>query len=366
MKYLPIQEFEDVTNALNFDTADSHIIGGCDLYTTKTAGADKNLYKVIEDGLEAQHQTQVAISKTLPETHAGPPNQRIDLSRSSPFGPLSQHTARRTFAYLIATLNASHPDYDFSHLLRPSDFRREKSLRHVMNTLDTTLYSLRPRPTSNASLGIPTYWTSIAASAPAVVASNGESWNPRKWRLIDKEMSLKDCSIYAYVPDEDPYDGDEGAIWSFNYFFFNKARKRVCYLYLKSLSIISHSAALKTPIKEKRIADIGWGGSEPGSSKRAKYWLGDREDISGAWHEDDDDEEYDEDHVASTWHKERMYAPGEMPRHGRHSGLAARSRATETLSPSLSASSGASRKSRSRSKSRVRDMNEDIAESIDV
>ncbi|KAI4229257.1 MAG: hypothetical protein L6R36_001005 [Xanthoria steineri] len=365
-QFLPIQEFEDVTNALNFDTADSHIIGGCDLYTTKTAGADKNLYKVIEDGLEAQHQTQVAISKTLPETHAGPPNQRIDLSRSSPFGPLSQHTARRTFAYLIATLNASHPDYDFSHLLRPSDFRREKSLRHVMNTLDTTLYSLRPRPTSNASLGIPTYWTSIAASAPAVVASNGESWNPRKWRLIDKEMSLKDCSIYAYVPDEDPYDGDEGAIWSFNYFFFNKARKRVCYLYLKSLSIISHSAALKTPIKEKRIADIGWGGSEPGSSKRAKYWLGDREDISGAWHEDDDDEEYDEEHVASTGHKERMYAPGEMPKHGRHSSLAARSRATETLSPSLSASSGASRKSRSRSKSRVRDMNEDIAESIDV
>ncbi|KAL9630340.1 MAG: hypothetical protein Q9204_004773 [Flavoplaca sp. TL-2023a] len=365
MEYLPIQEFEDVTNALNFDTADSHIIGGCDLYTTKTAGADKGLYKVIEDGLEAQHQTQVAISKTLPETHAGPPNQRIDLSRSSPFGPLSQHTARRTFAYLIATLNASHPDYDFSHLLRPSDFRREKSLRHVMNTLDTTLYSLRPRPTSNSSLGIPTYWTSIAASAPAVVASNGESWNPRKWRLIDKEMSLKDCSIYAYVPDEDPYDGDEGAIWSFNYFFFNKARKRVCYLYLKSLSIISHSAALKTPVKEKRIAEIGWGGSEPGSSKRAKYWLGDREDVSGAWH-DDDDEDYDDDYVACTWESEGLYAPKEIPKHQRQSSRLPRSRATETLSPTLSASSGPSWKSRSRSKSTVRDMNEDIAESIDV
>ncbi|KAL8889430.1 MAG: hypothetical protein Q9192_006023 [Flavoplaca navasiana] len=365
MEFLPIPEFEDVTNALNFDTADSHIIGGCDLYTTKTAGADKGLYKVIEDGLEAQHQTQVAISKTLPETHAGPPNQRIDLSRSSPFGPLSQHTARRTFAYLIATLNASHPDYDFSHLLRPSDFRREKSLRHVMNTLDTTLYSLRPRPTSNSSLGIPTYWTSIAASAPAVVASNGESWNPRKWRLIDKEMSLKDCSIYAYVPDEDPYDGDEGAIWSFNYFFFNKSRKRVCYLYLKSLSIISHSAALKTPVKEKRIAEIGWGGSEPGSSKRAKYWLGDREDVSGAWH-DDDDEDYDDDYLACTWESEGLYAPKEIPKHQRQSSRLARSRATETLSPSLSASSGPSLKSRSRSKSTVRDMNEDIAESIDV
>ncbi len=108
-QYLPVQDLEDVTNALNFDTADSHIIGGCDLYTTKTAGADKKLYKAIEDGLEAQHQTQVAISKTLPGNPAESPNQRIDLSRSSPFGPLSQHTARRTFAYLIATLNASLP-----------------------------------------------------------------------------------------------------------------------------------------------------------------------------------------------------------------------------------------------------------------
>ncbi|KAI4233911.1 MAG: hypothetical protein L6R40_006943 [Gallowayella cf. fulva] len=365
-KYLPLRDFEDVTNALNFDTADSHIIGGCDLYTTKAAGADKKLYKAIEQGLEDQHLSRIAISESLPEPRAGSFDQTIDLSRSSPFGPLSQHTARRTFAYLIATLNASHPDYDFSHLLRPSDFRREKSLRHVMNTLDTTLYSLRPRPTSNASLGIPTYWTTIAASAPAVIASNGESWNPRKWRLIDKEMSLKDCSIYAYVPEEDPYDGDEGAIWSFNYFFFNKVKKRVCYLYLKSLSIISHSDALKTPVKEKRRADIGWGGSEPGSSKRARYWLGDREDVSGVWHDDDDDDDDDDDYVVNAWDRVASYGRKDMFDEGDEPSRITRSRATETISPSLSASSGPSRRSRSRSKSTVRDMNDDIAESIDV
>ncbi|KAL2057305.1 hypothetical protein ABVK25_002358 [Lepraria finkii] len=54
MKYLPLRDFDDVTNALNFDTADCHVIGGCDLYTTKAAGADKKLYKNIENSLETQ------------------------------------------------------------------------------------------------------------------------------------------------------------------------------------------------------------------------------------------------------------------------------------------------------------------------
>ncbi|KAL8723961.1 MAG: hypothetical protein Q9181_007055 [Wetmoreana brouardii] len=365
MKYLPLRDFEDVTNALNFDTADSHIIGGCDLYTTKAAGADKKLYRAIEKGLEDQHKIAKEISESLAKSHAAPTGQSVDLSRSSPFGPLSQPSARRTFAYLIATLNASHPDYDFSHLLRPSDFRREKSVRHVMNTLDTTLYSLRPRPSSNASLHIPTYWTSIASSAPAIVSSNGDSWNPRKWRLIDKEMSLKDCSVYAYVPEEDPYDGDEGAIWSFNYFFFNKTKKRVCYIYLKSLSIISHSPALKTPTKIKRIADIGWAGSEPGSSKRAKYWLGDREDVSSGWHDDDDDDDYE--YGNTNWDEDDVvHAQEEALEERNKSKPAIGLKDIKIISPSLSASSGPSTRSRSRSKSRVRHMSEDIAESIDV
>lgn len=362
-QYLPLRDFEEVTNALNFDTADSHIIGGCDLYTTKAAGPDKKLYKAIDEGLEKQHEDNKKLSEALARSHAAPPGQSVDLSRSSPFGPLSQTSARRTFAYLIATLNASHPDYDFSYLLRPSDFRREKSVRHVMNTLDTTLYSLRPHPTSNASLAIPTYWTSIASSAPAIVSSNGDSWNPRKWRMIDKEMSLKDCSVYAYVPEEDPYDGDEGAIWSFNYFFFNKTKKRVCYIYLKSLSIISHSPTLKTPTKTKRIADIGWMGSEPGSSKRAKFWLGDRDDISSGWHDDDDDDEYDYEN--SNW-DEDTHVQEKVPLERGKPKSAAKSKNMEIISPSLSASSGPSRRSRSRSKSRVRRMSEDIAESIDV
>ena len=44
--------------------------------------------------------------------------QMVELSKSagaSPhFGPLSDKTTRQTFMYLITTMNAHFPDYDFS------------------------------------------------------------------------------------------------------------------------------------------------------------------------------------------------------------------------------------------------------------
>lgn len=63
------------------------------------------------------------------------------------------------------------------------------------------------------------------------------------WDTIDSEMDLTQCNIYSYSPDDvsdDPY-GEEGLIWSSIYFFFNKHRKRVCYLYLRGISALSHS-----------------------------------------------------------------------------------------------------------------------------
>jgi len=91
-------------------------------------------------------------------------------------------------------------------------------------------------------------------------------------------MSLKDCSIYSYAPEEDPYDGEDGAIWSLNYFFFNKARKRVCYIYLRGISILSHSPtdSMTTPEPGKRTVDDEYETPDFGARKRARYWLGDR------------------------------------------------------------------------------------------
>ncbi|EXJ53336.1 uncharacterized protein A1O5_13429 [Cladophialophora psammophila CBS 110553] len=286
MKFMPNRDLDTVTSALNFSTPDLHVVGGCDLYTTKAAGGDKKLYKNIENGLEAQYKSNLQFSKSLspPQAHVVAPS--LNLSRNSPFGNLGMISSRRTYAYLIATLNASHPHYDFSHVLRPTDFKREKSLRHVMNTVDTTMYNLHSRPFNTFS------------KDSSGLTSTQPQWGPAMWRLIDQQMSLRDCAVYRYAPEDfDPFeDDDEGSIWSMNYFFFNKARKRVCYLYLRGISVLAVPTidALQSPMRSKRFADEevdGWITPDLGAHKRARYWLGDRDDVEIAEHDDGAEED---------------------------------------------------------------------------
>ncbi|KAK5170396.1 RNA polymerase III-inhibiting protein maf1 [Saxophila tyrrhenica] len=326
MKYLPLRDFQPVTNALNFSKPDLHVIGGCDVYTTKAAGQDKKLYKTIENDLESQHESLVRLSASLsppPRPAAsddgrsdgsdrrhssvrarslGPPS--IDLSRNSPFGSLSKISARRTFAYMIATLNASHPDYDFSHTLRPSDFHKERSLQKIMLRFDSTMQNLRP---SRNSLAPGAYYhvppsSRLANAAPPFGSSFGSDvWSPRMWAVLDKEMSLRQCEKYSYSPARDPFDGEEGALWSIHYFFFNKQKKRVCYLYLRGLSVLSHSP-VNAPTalfgfsrgQRRKASSISVG---EGATKRAKYWFGGSSNARGydGEGEDDDDEMVEDD-----------------------------------------------------------------------
>ncbi|CAG8021098.1 unnamed protein product [Penicillium salamii] len=271
MEFLPLPEFEDVTSSLNFDTNDCHIVGGCDVYTTKAARSDRKLYNHIEQSLEAQYESVLRFSASLSPPNAHDAAETLNLSRSSPFGPLSDHSSRRTFAYLIATLNASNPDYDFSQVLRPTDFRRERNLKRTMNTIDSTLLNLRPRENLTLSPASP------ATLSGSYNAGSSSSWGPRVWKTIDEHMSLKECSIYSYSPEEDPSDADDGAIWSLHFFFFNPLRKRVCYIYLRAIPILSHTPddVVTTP-SGKRTYDDGYLTPDLSSSKRAKFWFGER------------------------------------------------------------------------------------------
>jgi hypothetical protein len=222
----------------------------------------------------------------------------MNLSRSSPFGPLSDISSRRTFAYLIATLNASHPDYDFSHVLRPSDFKRERNLRRVMAAVDTTMNSVRPSsflsPNITSSYrtysGSPSTNLLAAACGPAI---SSPAWGPQMWGMIDKEMKLRDCTCFAYQPSDDPFDGEEAAIWRMHYFFFNKSLKRVAYLYVRGVPVVVHSPALRPNSGRRGSSSLAKTSLSSGANKRAKYWLGDR--FADRVVQSDGDDDYEDD-----------------------------------------------------------------------
>lgn len=302
-----------MTSALNFDTPDCHVTGGCDLYTTKAAGGDKKLYKNIDKSLESQHEAMLKFGASL----SPPQRSSLNLSRSSPFGPLSEISSRKTFAYLIATLNASHPDYDFSHVLRPADFKRERLLRKVMTNLDTTLSSARPNAQPTTDFPVSVFLSNtkkskkaaaaaadMGSSPPAVSGTESPPWGPHMWALLDKEMALKDCAVFSYQPALNPFDEEAAAIWSLHYFFFNKERKRVAYLYVRGVPVVSHSSPpqLIRPLARQRSGAVSLTPTsssgdlrkrrfmmdEASANKRARYWLGDRAETVTASDEEDD------------------------------------------------------------------------------
>lgn len=164
-----------------------------------------------------------------------------------------------------------------------------------MHKIDNTIYNMRPRP-SQALLAAQT--TGSAVISGMQTPGGGQTWGPRMWRIVDKEMDLRGCSIYCYSPEEDPFDadGEEGAIWSLHYFLFNKARKRVCYIYLRALSALSHPMIDEyvpmTPTPKRKASTRSVDSVSMGASKRARYWLGDRidgQEVESGWGEEDDE-----------------------------------------------------------------------------
>ncbi|KAI4952591.1 hypothetical protein J4E91_003063 [Alternaria rosae] len=262
MEYLDLCALHEVNLALNFDTQDTAIIGGCDLWTIKAAGSDKKLYKRIERTLEERHKDLLSAVAGLSEQSAAQFADQLDISRDTPFGSFSEAANRHTFAYLIATLNATHIDYDFANTLNPDEFRRE-TIHSFMHKIDTTMYYLRPQV---YSAGLP---------AGAVTPLGSPIWSPRSWHLLDSEMDMSSCEYYAWEPSDDPF-ADDGAIWSHHFFLYNKERKRVAYFYLRGISALSNSPSVAMSLMSKFKASKYESSANAGSRKRAEYWLGDR------------------------------------------------------------------------------------------
>ena len=161
---------------------------------------------------------------------------------------MAEPAARRTLVHLILTLNHAYPDYDFG-ALRAHHFKKEPGPASVEDAVDAHL------------LGVARVWDATpgygGADTPFLEAL---------WGAIDSAAGLGECDVYSYKSDgeADPFgelcgrDGgcwfstrpsffnqppphphstaEDGAVWSFNFFFYNRRSKRVVYFACRGLA----------------------------------------------------------------------------------------------------------------------------------
>lgn len=218
MKLLESTALEALNSALSFETGQYKIIGRVESYSCKMAGTDKRLFKTMTSESDP-HQLQTLSPPQSTSYYSVSPTKGGIYSRSEGDGSdggegghLCDTISRRTLFYLIATLNASfHPDYDFSNA-KSDEFSKEPSISLVKNAVDSNFLS------------------SAAHSAYTVLRD-------QLWSAIDGEINLPQTDIYSYNPDlnSDPF-GEDGCLWSFNYFFYNKKLKRIVFFSCRAVS----------------------------------------------------------------------------------------------------------------------------------
>lgn len=202
MKLLESGRFEALSRALSILNGDSAVQGRIESYSCKMAGGDKAFYKRF-----------TADGETSRDLQALSPPEGAFQSRSlsgDEEGMLCDTISRKTLFYLIATLNAAFPDYEFS-LAKSNEFSAEPSLSWVQSAVDS-----------------------------AISAVGGARWRQLRtalWSAINDEVQLPECRIYSYNPDlaSDPF-GEPGCLWAFNYFFYNRKLKRIVFFTCRAMS----------------------------------------------------------------------------------------------------------------------------------
>jgi len=199
MKFLEQPHLELMTSVLTRREVGDRILNGrIEAFSCKRAGEDKKMAKLLEQ-------------QYVDELSASP----VQLG-TSPLGPLSDASTRRLLIDLIATMNASFPDHDFSGL-RPEQFTREPNVNMVIASVNKHLAPLREAYNS--------------------------TFLEELWLAIEQVIQLQECQVYSYIPDmeEDPFSA--GHLWTFNFFFFNRNLKRILYFTCVATSKYSPAAA---------------------------------------------------------------------------------------------------------------------------
>ncbi|KAF5367041.1 hypothetical protein D9758_004076 [Tetrapyrgos nigripes] len=216
MKYIEVPPLSRLAQSLSHQGPECSVNVRIEAYSCKNIKRDKRLFKSLEDAYKDE------VSNSPPSWLALQQEAEI-----TPFGPIDNHSSRKTLYLLISTLNIAFPDHDFSDV-RPVHFSKEPSGAAVLNALSTTLlsphragmnaprtYSSYPsapvalfpdsQPTSSSPQSFDSPRASPYAPPPIVTGTH-----PSIYRLVDDVIRLEDCEVYSYSPDlnSDPHAND--------------------------------------------------------------------------------------------------------------------------------------------------------------
>ncbi|KAF3793454.1 Repressor of RNA polymerase III transcription MAF1-like protein [Nymphaea thermarum] len=189
MKFLEYTPLDSINNFLSHvDLGDCVLKGKLEAYSCKHAGMDRKL----SFSLEQEILDYLA--------------QSLEISPPSSTNLLSSRTSRKTLIYLILTLNHMYPDYDFS-AVQTHHFFREEGWDNFKQMYETYM---------------------LEAEKEWALNNEGDSLLECMLRAIDEVIKLAECEVYSYSPD---IEGDpflqRGAVWSVNFFFYNRKLKRI-------------------------------------------------------------------------------------------------------------------------------------------
>ncbi|KAJ3316339.1 RNA polymerase III-inhibiting protein maf1 [Blyttiomyces sp. JEL0837] len=270
MKYLEYECLEEVNTALScVDTGDMRVFSRLEAYSCKNTKDDRKLKHHIESkygddmGIPGSpdHPSTLLATTSIPTSSSYNNNnssnnhqqqqQYLSTSSSSfpgttptivsPFGPLTQPTSRKTLFYLLATLNSAFPDYDFSDV-KPEYFVKMPSLGLIVNNVNSTLFGIGSEA---LSLQI----------------------NAKVWQAIDEVVQLDECDFYSFNPDPDiEPDSEEGNLWSFYFFFFNRKLKRMVFFTSRAVSFMAPVQPEEAEMTGDLEMESSYYGSEMGLS----------------------------------------------------------------------------------------------------
>jgi hypothetical protein len=218
MKFVEVPGLASVTAALRqLDAGDRIINGRAELFNVTSTTVDKTDTRKVSDQLE----------KMSPQFSY------------SPLGSLNEPNTKQLLVTLILTMNQSFPDYDFSRLT-PDHFHPMPDIHVVVSTINYNLATFAER--------------------------THRGFLAEMWKALRDCIDLNSAEVYSYQPDLDSGPHAD-ALWSFDYFFYDKATKRILYFSCVTVPKRNDEYAADEDMNDASM-DIGSGvGSVSGKSE---------------------------------------------------------------------------------------------------